>query len=458
MNSLAKVFALGGIVLTILLFMHHLPTITVMGTQLRSVDILSDIGSTSQADLPDVLPAPKPISHLTSIPHFHERHAKGVVPIDDYSDGRDGGMSHFYDMLANVSSLNRPVRIAYFGDSFVEGDILLADLREMLQARFGGNGLGWTDCVKGTNAFRPTVDMSVAGLTGYDLLNKQAFSTALQSVNQRYSLPSAGAKVAYKATSFRPHTAQWQVARLFCIAPQGVSVAVAMNGSAPAVRRLSPSADLQMVETAGRMTSVSYAFSAFGRGTVMHGVALESPRGVILDNLGMRGIPGTSIATMPESILKAYARLRPYDLIVLHYGVNAVAETSDAAYCKAYCEKMKKSIAKLRRCFPQASILIVGVADRDSRTARGIHTMPSIELLSAQQNVMASECGVAFFNLFKAMGGKDSMLRLVNQGEANLDYTHINFKGGHRLAGYFYRSFLDGLDNYKRRKQAEKQE
>ena len=66
MNSLAKVFALGGIVLTILLFMHHLPTITVMGTQLRSVDILSDIGSTSQADLPDVLPAPKPISHLTS--------------------------------------------------------------------------------------------------------------------------------------------------------------------------------------------------------------------------------------------------------------------------------------------------------------------------------------------------------------------------------------------------------
>ncbi len=34
--------------------------------------------------------------------------------------------------------MKRPVRIAYFGDSFIEADIFTADLREMLQQEFGG--------------------------------------------------------------------------------------------------------------------------------------------------------------------------------------------------------------------------------------------------------------------------------------------------------------------------------
>lgn len=32
------------------------------------------------------------------------------------------------------------MRIAFFGDSFVEGDILTADLREKLQLAYGGGG------------------------------------------------------------------------------------------------------------------------------------------------------------------------------------------------------------------------------------------------------------------------------------------------------------------------------
>ena len=54
------------------------------------------------------------------------------VPIEDYSDS--GRIRAFCDTLLNA---RRPVRIAFLGDSFVEGDILTADLREQLQTAFG---------------------------------------------------------------------------------------------------------------------------------------------------------------------------------------------------------------------------------------------------------------------------------------------------------------------------------
>ncbi|MFQ8804906.1 MAG: hypothetical protein ACLR8Y_07075 [Alistipes indistinctus] len=37
----------------------------------------------------------------------------------------------------------RPVRIAVLGDSFIEGDIITADLREQLQNLCGGRGVGF---------------------------------------------------------------------------------------------------------------------------------------------------------------------------------------------------------------------------------------------------------------------------------------------------------------------------
>lgn len=52
-------------------------------------------------------------------------------------------MKFFYEALDEVKE--RPVHIAYFGDSFIEADILTGDLRDMLQERYGGCGVGFVD-------------------------------------------------------------------------------------------------------------------------------------------------------------------------------------------------------------------------------------------------------------------------------------------------------------------------
>jgi hypothetical protein len=105
---------------------------------------------------------------------------------------------------------------------------------------------------------------------------------------------------------------------------------------------------------------------------------------------------------------------------------------------------MGQAIDHLRAAYPMASILVVGCPDRDQRSGQGIKTMNGVQQLLAYQQVMASEHHVAFFNLFQAMGGRESMKRLVDRGMANKDYTHLNFGGGREIARHIVNSLMAG--------------
>ena len=78
--------------------------------------------------------------------------------------------------------------------------------------------------------------------------------------------------------------------------------------------------------------------------------------------------------------------------------------------------------------------MVCNVSDRDQRSADGIRTMNAVKKLARYQRQIASESGVAFFDLFNAMGGDESMAKYVEKGWANKDYIHINFEGGKHIA------------------------
>ena len=127
---------------------------------------------------------------------------------------------------------------------------------------------------------------------------------------------------------------------------------------------------------------------------------------------------------------------------MLHFGLN-VANSKQGNY-SGYTRQMGQAIDHLRQAYPQASILIVSMPDRDQRTAAGLRTMKGVEQLVAYQQLMASEHAVSFFSLFQAMGGRESMKDLVDRGLANKDYTHINFKGGRYLARFLFDALMAG--------------
>ena len=464
MNQVARTFVLVGLVVAALLVLHLLPKLYLGDTELRHVNILSELLPEVEESFlsAEAIPVPEaPMPELT-VPDTvfvndsttHERPVvpQGVTMISDYGQDAAGGMGHFYRQLLRVNELNRPVRIAYFGDSFIEGDILTCDLREQLQTLYGGQGVGWVDCASQVYGFRQTVSHSFSGIREYEVV-KKPFKPQYQGIAQRYFVAedSVSSSFTYQGVTARKHLAQWQRASLFFRTDGGFSLATRINRDTTVYDQVSGSTELQVLtQRHASMHKVSYTVSNASAHTYLYGVALESPTGVIVDNFSMRGSSGVTLGSIPLATLQAFAAQRPYDLLVFHFGLNVASEKAQAGAYKAYTRQMGEAIRHIRQAFPEASVLIVSMPDRDQRTASGIHTMIGVESLVAYQQIMAANQQVAFFNLFQAMGGRESMKLLVDDGLANKDYTHLTFAGGRRLATKLVESIQVGVDNYKR--------
>ena len=135
MNQVTRTFVLVGLTVVILLAMHFLPTLYIKDVELRRVNVLSDILPEvyRERDAIDVIPSvpmPKMAVHSDTTANVWQvaAAADSVVAPDsvpsrfpvrtssailDFSEGAPGGMGHFYHALDNISSLGRPLRIAY---------------------------------------------------------------------------------------------------------------------------------------------------------------------------------------------------------------------------------------------------------------------------------------------------------------------------------------------------------
>lgn len=87
------------------------------------------------------------------------------------------------------------VRIAVFGDSFIEADIFTADLREMLQKRFGGCGVGFVTITSMTSGYRPTVRHSFGGWSSHAVTDSVYFDKKKQGISGHYFVPRERAYV-----------------------------------------------------------------------------------------------------------------------------------------------------------------------------------------------------------------------------------------------------------------------
>lgn len=443
-NNPERSFVLVALVVAILFALGFLPQLQIMDTPLRPVRMLSDLFPDSTDIEDSVIIAELDNSTQNKLNNIQENDAvwpEGVQPIEDYSEGEAGGMRHFYEALASVNEMSRPVRIAYYGDSFIEGDIFTADLRVAFQEEFGGNGVGWVDCGTKMVSSRRSIRQRYGGISEHNVREKP-FDTSRESICERYYVPNSSAWVETLASDrFYEIDQKWTVSHLYFRAPDGLRVASKTSNDVTNSEDFPASSSIQMYSVSDTMRSIRYDFPGASPSTSLFGMALETEKGVILDNFSMRGSNGTSLAKIPSNTLREFAELRPYDLIVIHYGLNEAVRGNTPAILQLYTENLGKAVNHIREAYPEASVLIVSVSDRNQRGANGITTLKEVKNLVAYQKRIAKELHVSFYNLYEAMGGENSMKTLVDKNLANKDYTHINFQGGKHLAGIVFESF-----------------
>lgn len=451
-----------GLVLTVfvaLLALHWLPAITIDGHTMRRVDLLSEVRYPKQQPLKadsDTIPLPPVVK-----PAFVDTCRTGMTCIEDYSDSTFRGMRPFYEALNRFSSgdeEDRQVRIAVFGDSFIEADIFTADLREMLQKRFGGCGVGFVAITSATNGFRPTVRHTFGGWESHAVTDSIGFDKKLQGISGHYFIPRRGAFVELRGQKkYASLLDTCQRSTIFYLSKDSLSLTASVNKGDAQLFSVLPSAHLQTSEVEGNIGSVRWS-AGEADSTRFYGVAMDGKQGIVLDNFSLRGSTGLSLRDIPQRMLKEFNRVRPYDLIVLEYGLNVATERG-RNYDK-YQKGLLTAIEHLKNCFPQAGVLLLSVGDRDYKDDEGeLRTMPGVKNLVRYQQHTAALSGIAFWSMFEAMGGEESMATLVHAkpAMANLDYTHINFRGGRFLAGLLYETLIYGKEQYDRRKAYEEE-
>lgn len=368
-----------------------------------------------------------------------------LARIIDFSGSTEYSIDRFYEALDRMPVLGRPVRIGYWGDSYIEADIITGELRKLLQDRFGGQGCGWVDCGKTTNSYRHTVKQRTDGFQQFFVMDSKTFNPQLQGPSQRYFVVNGSASVTYSGTDAVRHQQQWDKSSLYFKTVSPFTINAYVNGdSVPAKTfHVKGSRKMQCVTLGGDhvLQSVRWDIEGARPNTYFFGAVNDPLGGIQVDNFSVRGCTGLNIADIPQETMSDFAALHPYDLIILQFGLNSTTASAPDGHYDRYCDQMSRVIRLMKRTYPDAAIMLVSVPDRGVRKGGTIQTMNGILTMLDRQEALAERERINFYNLYEAQGGVGASSRMAQRGMLANDLLHINFKGG----AYVARKLIDAL-------------
>lgn len=358
----------------------------------------------------------------------------GEMIIEDYTPDGSG----LKNLKAAVES-GRLARIAMIGDSYIEGDIFSKDIRQQLQELYGGNGVGYVPPYSPISGFRRSV--SVIGSEAWKSHSLSSGKKPYLNIAGEYYTAAGPANVTYK--SYKKSTDQlssWTQSKVVYIAPAAGKLTL-INDTDTLVVDVTPSEEPQAATLSG--STQKFIVKSNVPGMVFIGAWLDGDAGVSLDCMSVRGDSGITHRNISEELARMLRRHIDYDLIIVEYGINALS-AGQSDY-KSYAKMMAGVIEKLKACYPNADILMLGVGDRGQKIGSEVHSLAPIANMVTSQRWAARTAGCLFWDTREAMGGADAIVDWRERGLVNGDYIHLNSDGGRELASLLVKSLLKEL-------------
>ena len=474
-NKIRQPLTIIGVCILLLFaasFIQFDEDIDIYGLQLRGIDILSDLREQPSDDYYDNYykednssdegalllenNLDKPKYNLASFAFFEglkelastvidATNAPGVNSINYLLKERDiegnvDQLKYFFQALKNGKG--KKIRVAHYGDSQIEGDYVTNAIRDKLQKKFGGQGVGYLALTSEDILFRITTDHKFP---------KADWESASIFISNRDKLPvgiggevfvpKKNTWVSYQTRSNFSTIKKFSKAKLFYSDAKSSSINYSFGGGASKSERLSPGGNVKVIEmdAGADVSSVKIDFPTANQ-AYFYGASLEDGPGIYVDNFPLRGNTGEDLQKIPMDKLKDFEKIMDYKLIILEFGKNAMG-TNTIRYEK----EMTDAIEHIKKAFPNTSFLLISVQDSGFQT--GSRTT---SLLSTQIRI-AKKTNIAFWNLFEAMGGKNSMSKWVknNPPLASADHTHLNNEGAAKIGEMIADALLQAYKNYK---------
>jgi lysophospholipase L1-like esterase len=359
--------------------------------------------------------------------------------------------------LEQTRHTGRTIRIVHYGDSQIEMDRMTNRLRAYMQNLFGGGGPGLVPFA----TLIPSLSVSTYG-TG-SLVRQSPFgdSTVVRAngnygpMVQDFHLAGSASSTITAGThrSCDDHLRQFsQFKIIFCNRPGPFDITFTdrRSGYSDNQRQEEPGVHAFQWKLDSATTSVRLNVS--GEADI-YGILVDDGPGVAVDNIPMRGCSGHQFTQINrQQLADAYSQM-DIGLIILQFGGNSVPYLKSQKSIDAYCTNMGHQIDRLRSCCPKAGILFVGPSDMSTGEEGEIHTYPILPKIIEALRDTVNAHGAAYWSIYDAMGGYNSMAAWVEKGLGGADYVHFSQRGVDIMGDRLAKAFDNMYNIYKMRKE-----
>jgi len=389
----------------------------------------------------------------------------------EFPVGNNSILNPFFEALFQLNDNTDLIRVLHYGDSQIEGDRITSFFRYKLQKRFGGTGVGllcvnpvvgspfvyvfnsgnWMKYLPGDstapdNNFGAMLSKSfcIADTVSWPGNDSLLYHSWVETVMKRsYSYKSGGIEKIDLKLLYDSSCKSFDIT----IKDKETDTVMVMEN-------LKAETDVNLkkwpLPTVG---SFLMEFSSIDSPGV-YALMVDGAHGVAVDNIPIRGSAGLEFRRCNRNNLANTYLLLNAKLIILQFGVNVVPNIrDDYTY---YEEWFFSNLNYIKEAAPGIPVLVIGVSDMSRKSPDGIYyeSFPNIELIRNAQRKAAFRSGCAFWDLYSAMGGNNSMPSWVfaEPPLANKDFTHFTAKGAKLISQMLYNAVISEYEKFLKHK------
>ncbi len=369
----------------------------------------------------------------------------------------DGSMRAFYRRLAKVTR-HQPMlaRMGVYGTSTNGADRMTAQVRRLMQARFGDGGKGWVPVAPGWRYQRHQhVEWHAERWHTYVVnrsngpLDRYGFGgvVAESRIGARSTIATVGGD--------GPGSAVSQFRLFYQAFPEGGPLGIEVDDGDE--RQISTHADevedrVEEIDVPDGSHSLTLRAEGEEPGDLrLYGVTMERDGpGVVVDGLALIGAFTRVLRLFDEEHLATQIRQRDPNLVVFWMGANDAASESVPFIRDQYIAHYREILRRFSSARPDTSCLVMAILDKGERVNGHIRTRPRVEPLIEAQREAARAEHCAFFDTYRAMGGDGTMRRWYHASPrlVTADLGHLTDAGSRVMGTLVYRALLKGFDDW----------
>jgi len=444
------IFRLCAIVITSLLivsFIYPKNGISIFGYHLDFANF-SDFFSNEEVKYADISSI---ISDTTSL---DEKEEASTIKTDSLAIQHNAAslklFRKFYLKLSTSKDDGELIRILHYGDSQIEADRISGTLREKLQKKFGGSGVGIVPITEVSNA-RSNVFIDADNWLREEIIEKHH---ALKG--HEYGLLGSvytgddSAKESWIKIRENKQSSELQRnighIKLLYQGNLNCKIKIDDNNEENIKKENDNNFSIYDLKSNDSMPSNIKLQFLTNKNIQLYGIALDGESGVTVDNVSLRGSSGIDFLKMDSTLLKQQLKEMNTGMIIMQFGVNVVPNiVKDYSY---YQKQFSNQLAWFRKIAPNVAVLVIGVSDMSRKEKGAYVSYPNIEKIrnAMKQAAFANSC--AYWDLYEVMGGQNSMPSWVKAKPslANKDYTHFNNRGAEIVGTKLYNALIDDYD------------